>query len=90
MLWSTSPTGRVKRGKADLKDIAKMPIKRRVSKVFNGYAKTIEPATFTYASKSPTNKKEGRYQNKLAQHRERSLLQASLLQSSFDNMNEEE
>ena len=42
MLWSTSPTNRKIRGEASKKDIAKMPIVKKKSKIFRGYNKTIE------------------------------------------------
>lgn len=51
MLWSTSPTNRSGRGEALKKDIATMPTKRRPSRLFKGYTKTIEPSDTIYNSK---------------------------------------
>ena len=61
MLWSTSPTGRNGRGEASKKDIAKMPIVRKRSKIFRGYSKSVLPAETTYQAKAHTDKKQGRY-----------------------------
>mmetsp|Transcript_27308 Transcript_27308/g.33963 ORF Transcript_27308/g.33963 Transcript_27308/m.33963 type:complete len:90 (+) Transcript_27308:1659-1928(+) len=89
MLWSTSPTGRSRRGKGIDKDIAKKPVKRRRSKVFRGYNKTIEPSEHTYNSKSPKNtKNSGCYLDKLAAQREKGFTMHSYLQSSVDVAND--
>ena len=66
MLFATSPTGRSRRGKSNQLDIAKQPPKRRKSKIFRGYNKTIEPAESTFNSKSPKNRKQGLFLDKLA------------------------
>ena len=84
MLFATSPTRKTNRGKSDAKDIAKMPTVRRKSKIFRAYNKTIEPSDQIFDSKMFTESKKGRYMGDLAQHRERSLMMTSLLQSSID------
>jgi len=84
MLFATSPTRKTQRGKSDAKDIAKMPTVRRKSKIFRAYNKTIEPSDQIYDSKMFTESKKGRFMGELAQHRERSLMMTSLLQSSID------
>lgn len=61
MLWSTSPTNRLKRGASLKKDIALAPMIRRKSKVFRGYTKTIEPPKRFFQAKSPISPKKGRY-----------------------------
>lgn len=61
MLWSTSPTGRKNRGESMKKDIAKIPIVRRKSKIFRGYNKTIVPPDQTYSSKVHLEPRNGRF-----------------------------
>ena len=61
MLWSTSPSNRLKRGASLKKDIAKQPVKRKRSKIFTGYSKTIEAAGQTFQSKAQNEPKKGRY-----------------------------
>lgn len=61
MLWSTSPTKQVTRGESMKKDIAKMPVVRRKSKIFRGYNKSMEPAEVQFSSKAHTDAKKGRY-----------------------------
>lgn len=56
MLFATSPTNRVRRGKSNALDIAKQPPKRRKSRIFRGYNKTIEPCENTFSSKSPRDR----------------------------------
>jgi len=43
------------------KDIAKMPVVRRKSKIFRGYNKSMEPAEVQFSSKAHTDAKKGRY-----------------------------
>ena len=54
MLFATSPTNKMKRGLSDSKDIAKMPVLRKKSKVFRAYNKTIEPSSIIFDSKQFT------------------------------------
>ena len=61
MLWSTSPTNRMGRGEASKKDIAKMPVVRKKSKIFRGYSKPVAPAHLTFSAKAHTDKKQVRH-----------------------------
>lgn len=61
MLWSTSPTNRMKRGESIKKDVAHAPVVRKRSKIFRGYNKTIDPPSTYFASKHHTEAKQGRY-----------------------------
>ena len=90
MLWSTSPSNRKVRGEASKKDIARLPVVKKKSKIFRGYNKTIEPSERLYNAKQHTEAKKGRYVPQFAQLREKSLMMQSLMQSSVAISDEEE
>jgi len=91
MLWSTSPKNRLRRGESIKKDIARMPVARKKSRIFKGYSKEMEPPASYFAAKQHTESKKGRYVADLFHQREKASLMMhnnSFLQSSIDQVSD--